>query len=106
MIDVPWYEDAHGTLFVRNTTIPLEYVIHTFQQSNRPQDIVEQFDALEVADVYAVLAYYFANRERIEDYLVQQGEKAQAIRQRLEAQKPEMFTLEKKLRDLARQKTE
>jgi uncharacterized protein (DUF433 family) len=42
-----------------------------------PDEIVEMFPGITLADVYAALAYYFDNREEIESELRQSEERAQ-----------------------------
>jgi hypothetical protein len=46
------------------------------------------YPALELGDVFAVIAYYLAHRVEVEDYLRRCDEQAEAIRREIEASQP------------------
>lgn len=48
------------------------------------EQIVHKSPALDLADVYAVIAYYLANRQTVDDYICQQDAKAEGFRKKLE----------------------
>lgn len=73
------------TLRIQGTRIPLERVIHEFEQGRSPEEIVCSFPSLRLADVYAVIAYYLNNRGPIDDYLRQQELAADQIEQEVRA---------------------
>ena len=57
---------------VGQTNVTLETVLWAFQQGATPEDIVDQFPSLGLAEVYEVIAYYLRHRAEIDLYLVQQ----------------------------------
>ncbi|MGB7439757.1 MAG: DUF433 domain-containing protein [Coleofasciculaceae cyanobacterium] len=42
------------------------------KQGLSPQEIVREYEGLTLAQVYAALAYYYANKEEIEAYLAKE----------------------------------
>lgn len=54
---VPLMQASDGGVFVSRTRIPLETVVDAYLQGNSAEEIVAQFDALELADVHVVIAY-------------------------------------------------
>src|SRR5262245_30246521 len=85
---VPLTRDADGTLWVTGTPIPLERVIECHKAWLTPEAIVESFDSLRLADVYAVISYYLDHTEAVEQYLREEDRKAEEIRRRIEARQP------------------
>ncbi len=85
---VPLREDEYGAIRVGNTQVLLDLVIHAFREGDNAEDIVESYDALNLADVYAVLSYYLRDPEPIDAYLRRREQEAQAIRARIEASQP------------------
>ena len=83
-IPVPLRDDGHGGLRVGQTRVRLESVWHLYQQGASPADIVQAFDTLQLADVYAVLAWALRHSEDVGAYLKQRDEEAAQIRRQLE----------------------
>src|SRR4051794_40905246 len=84
-LPVPLREEPPGVLRVGKGRVLLELVIHAFHQGESPEGIVEMYPALELADVFAVIAFYLAHREEIDDYLRVCDEQAEAIRHKIES---------------------
>lgn len=82
---VPLTQIEDGTLRVTGTRIPLERIIECYQEGYTPEHIVEAFDTLRLADVYAVIAFYLDHKEEVEEYIRVQDRKADEIRNRIEA---------------------
>ena len=84
-ISIPLREDPPGVLRVGKSRVLLELVIHAHQQGKSPQEIVAMYDALDLGDVYAVIAYYLGHRAEVDEYLRQCDQEAEAIRRKIEA---------------------
>jgi uncharacterized protein (DUF433 family) len=72
--------DESGTLRVGKTRVPLDTVVHAYEDGASPEEIVRRFDTLKLADVYAVVGYYLEHRDEVQAYLErrrQQGEEWQ-----------------------------
>jgi uncharacterized protein (DUF433 family) len=78
-------EEPSGVLRVANTRVLLELVIQAHQHGEPPEAIVEMYDASEIADVFAVIAYYLAHQAEVDEYLRECDEKAEALRHKIEA---------------------
>lgn|SRR2546425_7549632 len=70
--EIPPIREADGAFRVGRTGVTLETVLWAFQQGATPEDIVDQFPSLVLADVYEVIAYYLRHRDEIDAYLAQQ----------------------------------
>jgi len=65
-LDVPLRVDGTGTIRIGKTRVILDLVIGAFHMGQPPEQIVQAYDALKLADVYAVIAYYLAHRTEID----------------------------------------
>lgn len=77
--------EYNNTLLVGNSRVPIDTVIRYFDWGNTPEEIVLQFPALKLRDVYGVINYYLNNREVIEPYLAVRQAQSEAIRDTNEA---------------------
>ena len=82
---VPLREDPAGVLRVGDTRVLLELVVHAFQCGATPETIVQSYDTLSLADVYAVLAYCLTHREQIDEYMCRCDAEALDVRRRVQA---------------------
>jgi uncharacterized protein (DUF433 family) len=80
----PLRQDEGGTIRIADTRVSLDLVIYHFNLGATAEQIAHKFPALDLADVYAVIAYYLANRQTVDDYISQQDTKAEAFKKRLE----------------------
>jgi hypothetical protein len=58
---------------------------YAFSQGATPEQIVEDYDSLELSEVYAVISYYLQNREEVENYLERRTVQREQLRQQIEA---------------------
>ncbi len=96
-IDVPLRTNDDGVMLIGESRVRLDSVIFAFQQGDSPEQIVDSFDSLRLADVYATIAYYLNHRETVEAYLQQQLADADALQKEIETYHPEIFTLRNRL---------
>jgi uncharacterized protein (DUF433 family) len=85
---VPLRLDETGAVRVGQTSVLLELVIRAFQDGATPETIVQRYDTLCLADVYAVISYYLTHRQAIDDYLRGREEEAEELRRRIEVAQP------------------
>ena len=83
-VTVPLREEPAGVFRVGKSRVLLELVLHAFKAGATPEAIVQSYDALSLADVYAVLTRYLAAPAPFEDYLRQRDEAAAETRLRIE----------------------
>jgi uncharacterized protein (DUF433 family) len=81
---VPLREEPSGVLRVGKSRVLLELVIHAFKAGATPEAIVQSYDTLNLADVYAVVSRYLAAPGPFEEYLRIREEVAMAARQKIE----------------------
>lgn len=96
-LEVPIQINEHGVARVGGTRVPLETVITAFHLGESPEQIIDSFDVLSLADVYAVITYYLNHREEVDEYMRQVELKGEEVRRRLERDHPEIFSMEKTL---------
>ena len=82
---VPLRTNGDGVVRVGSTRIPLDTVVTVFDLGASPEEIVQQFSALDLADVYAVIGYYLHHKDEVADYLRARQQQAQAVREATEA---------------------
>ena len=98
---IPLFDDGQGGLRVTGTRVLLERIVHAFEDGATPEGIVQSYDTLQLADVYAVLTWYLRHRAEVDDYLRKRAEEAEAIRRLIEAKQPDRAELRARL--MARQ---
>jgi len=68
---------------IDGTRVTVRSVAVCYRQGLMPEEIVQQYERLTIAQVYAALAYYHANREEIEaDIAAENALDEQAIPER------------------------
>jgi uncharacterized protein (DUF433 family) len=85
-LPVPLRVGERGDVRVGNSRVLLDLIIAEYRKGATPEDIVRGYDTLQLADVYATIAYYLTYREEVEAYLRRREEEATALRQKLEAE--------------------
>lgn len=97
---VPFTRDEHGVLRVGASRVMLERLVHAFDDGLSAEEIVESYPSLELADVYASIAYILRNRDEIDAYMVESETAAERARHENEARFP-TAELRRRLRDRA-----
>lgn len=101
---VPLFDDGQGGLRVTGTRVLLERIVHAFEDGATPEAIVQSYDTLPLADVYAVLTWYLRHKAEVEDYLRRRAGDAAVIRQGIEAKQPDRAELRARLKARRAQK--
>lgn len=83
-IVVPLREEPSGVLRVGTSRVLLEIVIRAFKAGATPEAIVQSYDTLNLADVYAVISRYLADPAPFEEYLRVRDEVAAEARRTIE----------------------
>jgi uncharacterized protein (DUF433 family) len=94
---IPIREDDSGALRVGETRVLLELVVDAFEDGATPETIVQRYETLDLADVYAVLGYYLRHREEVTDYLRRRDEKAAEVWQRIETTRRDLSEIRRRL---------
>ncbi|HTU89584.1 MAG TPA: DUF433 domain-containing protein [Gemmataceae bacterium] len=102
----PLRVDAGGAVRVGNTRISLDLVVEQYEDGMMPEDMIRAYDALVLADVYAVIAYYLRHRDEVRAYLKRRAEEAEALRAKIEAERPRISREELLARRRAKEKAD
>jgi len=82
---VPLRRSDEGVFVVGESRVSLDSVIAAFLAGASAEDIVSQFPSLDLADVYAVLAFYLRERTSVDAYLKRRRDEIDAIQEECEA---------------------
>lgn len=94
--DVLHYAESEGVIRVGETRVRLDTVIYAFNNGYTAEEIVSRYPALDLAQVYAVVAYYLHNRPLVDQYLQRRADIAAQIQYNIESQ-PEYQLLRERL---------
>ena len=86
---VPLSQEPDGALFITGTRVSLHSVVGMFEEGASPEEIAYEYGSLELADVYAVLAYYLKNRDAVNAQLAEQESRSEEAARRYESALPE-----------------
>ena len=100
----PLREDEGGAIRVGKSRISLDLIVEQYENGMSPEDMVRAYDTLVLADVYTVIAYYLRHREEVRAYLKRRAEEAEALRAKIEADRPRVSQEELLARRSAREK--
>lgn len=84
----PLRVDSGGVIRVGAGRVSLDLVVEQYENGMAPEDMARAYDALQLADVYAVVAYYLRHRAEVDAYLRRRRDEAQSLRAAIEAEHP------------------
>jgi len=85
---VPLTELDNGVLRVTGTRIPLEQIVEHHKGGQTPEQIVEAFDSLRLADVYTLIGFYLENQTAVDEYVRQMDELGDQMERKIKAEMP------------------
>ena len=83
----PLRADQGGVVRIGNSRISLDLIVEQYENGMTPEGMVRAYDTLALADVHAVIAYYLRHKEEVRAYLKRREEEAQALREKIEAER-------------------
>lgn len=78
----PIREDESGALRVGGTRVLLELVVWAHDSGSTPEEIVEMYPSLPLADVYGVIAFYLRNKAVVDAYIAERERIGEEYRQK------------------------
>jgi len=85
-LELPLAPDEDGVLRIAHTRVRLETVLTAYEEGATPEEIVQDYSSLTLANVYAVISYYLQNTTTVNEYLQQRAQFRETVRQQNEAQ--------------------
>jgi len=82
---LPLARDKNGVIRVGGTRVTLDSVVYAFQDGASAEEIAYRYPSLSLAEVYAVIAYYLAQQDSVDQYLAQQEALSAQMRKVVEA---------------------
>lgn len=70
---------------VAGTRVTLETLIGAFKRGATPEEIAQDYSAVPLADVYAVITYYLRHRSEVEEYLERRAQEHAELKREIEA---------------------
>ena len=86
---VPLSTDRDGVLFVSGTRVSLHSVVSMFEGGASAEEIAHEFDSVDLADVYAIIAYYLRNRPQIDSRLAEEEKRSEEAAEKFERAFPD-----------------
>ncbi len=84
----PLHEDEHGVIRVGGSRVSLESVVIAFDRGASAEEIIESYPSLQLADVYATLAFVLTNRSVVDEYLERRKAHVDEVRAEVEQRFP------------------
>jgi uncharacterized protein (DUF433 family) len=76
---VPLSVGSDGVIRVAGTRVTLDTVAETFREGSTPEEIIQQYPSLELADVYSVFGYMLRHPDEVAAYLGERAKNRSAI---------------------------
>jgi uncharacterized protein (DUF433 family) len=86
----PLRMDEGGVVRIGRSRISLDLVVEQYENGMTPEDMIRAYDTLALADVHAVIAYYLRHKSEVGAYLAHRQEQAQALRAKIESERPRL----------------
>jgi len=100
----PLRVDEGGAVRVGKSRLSLDLIVEQYENGMTPEDMVRAYDTLVLADVHAVIAYYLRHKGEVRAYLKRRAEEAEALRAKIEDERPRISRDELLARHSAREK--
>lgn len=81
----PLHIDRDGVVRVGGTRVTLDTLVEMYESGASPEEIVQAYDTLRLADVHSTISYYLRHRREVQDYLSQRRGRAAQVREENQA---------------------
>ena len=88
----PYLEQRNGGLYIAGSRVSLDSVVINFQEGATPEQIVESFPTLKLANVYGAIAYYLEHEEMVKEYIAEGERELRKIAKPLSEVNPELWS--------------
>lgn len=87
----PYIDERDGSLRIAGTRVSLASVVVGFREGESPEEIIQSFPTLMLAQVYGAIAYYLENETTINEYLSEVQREFERSAPPLSRSNPELF---------------
>ncbi|HKY36737.1 MAG TPA: DUF433 domain-containing protein [Polyangiaceae bacterium] len=84
----PIVEDQYHVLRIAGTRVTLDSVVIAFDLGATPEEIVQRYPTLNLASVYAVIAYVLQHRDTVDTYLAERDKLTAEVKAEVEKRFP------------------
>jgi uncharacterized protein (DUF433 family) len=95
-----YVEQRDEGYWVAGSRVSLDSIVYAFHEGQTPESIGQSFPVLSLEQVYGAVAYYLANRDKIDEYLAKASVDYEAKRRAAREADPAFY---QKLADARRQ---
>ena len=74
---VPVVTYQSGIARIAGTRVPLACIVEMFDDGASPEEIVDAYDVLQLADVYAVITYDLRHQDEVRAHLSRENQQAE-----------------------------
>ena len=78
---VPLFTDEVGVVRVGGTRVRLDSVVYAFNQGASAEEVLHQYPSLALANIYGTISYYLRHRSSVDNYLKEQQQAHDRVRQ-------------------------
>jgi len=94
---VPLVRAENGRVIrMAGTRVTLDTIIGAFKRGATAEEVAQDYSAVSLADVYAVIAYYLRHRSEVEEYLERRAQEHAELRREIEG-RPQYQELRERL---------
>ncbi len=86
-----YVEEHSGGYFAAGTRVSLDSIVYAFLRGESPEGIAESFPALTLEQIHGSLAFYLANREKVDEYLRRGKEEFETLRREARERNPRLY---------------
>ena len=84
----PLVKNSDGDILVGGTRVVLDTVVAAHLEGHPPEEIVTQYPALQLADVYTAIGYFLQHKTEVEAYLQERRQLSEKVRRENEVRFP------------------
>lgn len=84
----PLRTDDTGVVRIGSSRVTLESVVHAFDAGASAEEIVASYPSLELAEVYATIAYILEHRADIDEYMAESAAESERVHEKWEKRYP------------------
>ena len=87
----PYMSQEDGALRIAGTRVGLDTIVDYFQEGRTPEQIVQSFPTVTLAQVYGAIAYYLENKKLVDEFFAEVDREFERRVRPLSETNPELF---------------